>query len=55
VRHLNDGTLRRIYDEPLALTSVDQAHYDGCAECKARFESIANTARATAGLLSVPG
>jgi len=55
VRHLNDGTLRRIYDEPLALTSVDQAHYEICAECKARFESIANTARATAGLLSVPG
>jgi hypothetical protein len=55
VRHLSDGTLRRIYDEPLALTSVDQAHFDGCADCKARFESIANTARATAGLLSVPG
>jgi hypothetical protein len=55
VRHLNDGTLRRIYDEPLALTSVDQAHYESCAECKARFESIAATARATAGLLSVPG
>jgi hypothetical protein len=55
VRHLTDGTLRRIYDEPLALTAQDQAHYDGCAECKARFESIANTARATAALLSVPG
>ena len=55
MRHLSDGTLRRIYDEPLALTSVDQAHFDGCAKCKARFESIANSARATAGLLSVPG
>ena len=55
MRHLSDGTLRRIYDEPLALTSLDQAHFDGCTECKARFESIANTARATATLLSVPG
>jgi hypothetical protein len=55
VRHLSDGTLRRIYDEPLALTSLDQAHFDGCTECKARFESIANGARATATLLSVPG
>src|SRR6202162_5043617 len=55
VRHLSDGTLRRIYDEPLALTSLDQAHFDGCTECKARFESIANTAGATATLLSVPG
>jgi len=55
VRHLSDGTLRRIYDEPLALTSLDQAHFDSCSECKARFESIANTARATATLLAVPG
>jgi hypothetical protein len=55
VRHLSDGTLRRIYDEPLALTSSDQAHFDDCPDCKARFESIANAARATATLLSVPG
>jgi hypothetical protein len=55
VRHLSDGTLRRIYDEPLALASLDQAHYDTCAECKGRFESIANAARATAALLTVPG
>ena len=54
MRHLNDGTLRRIYDEPLALTAADQAHIDGCAECKARFGAIANDARATTALLSVP-
>jgi len=54
VRHLNDGVLRRIYDEPLALTAADQAHYDGCAECQARFQSISNEARASAALLSVP-
>src|SRR3984893_18898099 len=55
VRHLSDGTLRRIYDEPLALTSLDQAHFDSCTECKARFESIANGALATATLLNLPG
>jgi hypothetical protein len=55
VRHLTDGTLRRIYDEPLALTAADQAHFDGCADCKARFASIAQAARATTALLSVPG
>src|SRR6202011_4111131 len=55
VRHLSDGTLRRIYDEPLALTALDQAHFDGCTECKKRFESISNTARATTALLAVPG
>ena len=55
MRHLSDGALRRIYDEPLALASADQAHFDGCIDCRARFDAIANTARATAGLLSVPG
>jgi hypothetical protein len=54
VRHLTDGTLRRIYDEPLALTAADQAHYDGCADCQARFQAIANSARSSAALLSVP-
>ncbi|HEY4845396.1 MAG TPA: hypothetical protein VII89_06850 [Candidatus Dormibacteraeota bacterium] len=55
MRHLNDGTLRRIYDEPLALTATDQAHFDACPECKARFASIAQAARATTALLTVPG
>jgi hypothetical protein len=54
VRHLNNGTLRRIYDEPLAMTAADQAHFDGCLECKSRFGSIANDARATANLLALP-
>src|SRR3984893_16944833 len=54
VRHLSDGTLRRIYDEPLALTAADQAHFDECTECKPRFHVIANDARATTGLLEVP-
>src|ERR1700674_4192319 len=54
VRHLSDGTLRRIYDEPLALTAADQAHFDEGAECKPRFHVIANDARATTGLLQGP-
>src|SRR6267143_694997 len=54
VRHLSDGTLRRIYDEPLALTAADQAHFDECAHCKAAFGTIANSARAATALLSVP-
>lgn len=52
--HLNDGKLRRIYDEPLALSATDQAHYDRCADCKSRFDAIANDARATTSLLRVP-
>src|ERR1700682_1086008 len=54
VRHLSDGTLRRIYDEPLALAAADQSHFDECAECKPRFNAIANNARAATGLLRVP-
>jgi hypothetical protein len=54
VRHLTDGTLRRIVDEPLALTAADQAHFDGCAPCKTRFEEIAGGVRATQALLSLP-
>jgi len=54
VRHLSDGTLRRIYDEPLALTAADQAHFDECPDCKPRFNAIANDARATTALLRVP-
>ena len=54
MRHLSDGVLRRIYDEPLALAAADQTHYDGCAECRSRFQAIANGARSSAALLSVP-
>jgi hypothetical protein len=54
VRHLSDGTLRRIYDEPLALTATDQAHYETCAGCKTRFQAIATTARAASALLELP-
>ena len=54
MRHLSDGTLRRIYDEPLALTAADQAHFDECPDCKPRFDAIANEAQATTALLRVP-
>src|SRR6202165_5680510 len=54
VRHLSDGIMRRIYDEPLAWTAADQAHFGGCADCNPRFKPIANEARSTAALLSVP-
>lgn len=52
MRHLSDGTLRRICDEPLALTAADQEHFEGCPQCKARFEDIASAARSTASLLA---
>ena len=52
--HLTDGTLRRMVDDPDARAGADAAHLDGCAECKARFESISSDARSIATLLAVP-
>ncbi|MDQ6883012.1 MAG: hypothetical protein M3077_02065 [Candidatus Dormibacteraeota bacterium] len=43
-----------MYDEPLAMTAADEAHYDNCPSCKAGFERIANDARATGVLLTLP-
>ncbi len=54
MRHLSEGTLRRIYDEPLALTAAEQQHFDGCEQCHARFDALASDARATSALLRTP-
>lgn len=54
MRHLTDGTLRRIYDEPLAMAASEQAHYDECPGCKARFELVAADARAIGRLVALP-
>lgn len=55
MRHLSDGRLRRMVDEPLALTADEQVHFDGCAQCHRRYDTIATEARASAALLAVPG
>ncbi len=52
--HLTDGTLRRMVDDPDASTGADSAHLDGCADCKARRDAIAEDARSIATLLSAP-
>jgi hypothetical protein len=54
VAHLTDGTLRRMVDDPDARAGVDSAHLDGCAECKSRYDAIADDAHSIATLLSVP-
>lgn len=55
MRHLTDGTLRRLYDEPLALDEEPRAHYQACADCQLRFGQLAGDARRAAALLAVPG
>lgn len=52
--HLTDGTLRRMVDDPDVRVGADAAHLDGCAECKARLESISDDAHSIATLLAVP-
>ena len=52
--HLDDGTLRRIADDPDARAGADAAHLEGCAECKARLDRISDDARSIATLLAVP-
>ena len=54
MRHLGEGALRRMQDEPLALAAVDQAHFDGCPDCKLRAERVAAQARAAGVLLALP-
>jgi hypothetical protein len=55
VRHLSDGALRRLYDEPYALDEETRAHYKECQDCQARFAAVADDARHALALMSVPG
>lgn len=54
MRHLSDGALRRLYDEPYALDEVTRAHYNSCRDCQARFTTVADDARQALGLMVVP-
>lgn len=52
--HLSEGTLRRMFDDPDALGGSDRRHYATCEDCRARYASLADDARATATMLAVP-
>jgi hypothetical protein len=54
VRHLSDGALRRLYDEPYSLDEETRAHYNDCVDCQARFAKVADDARHAMALLAVP-
>jgi hypothetical protein len=55
VRHLSDGALRRLYDEPYALDEATRAHYNGCQACRDRMVEVATDAREAHALMAVPG
>jgi len=45
VRHLPEGTLRRLYDEPYAVEDAARSHYRSCQRCQHRFRAVAEDAR----------
>ncbi len=52
MRHLDDGTLRRLYDQPEALAAADRAHLAACARCQDAHALVTADAHAAAGLLA---
>jgi hypothetical protein len=54
MRHLNQGTLRRMQDEPLSTTGAEKDHYASCADCRQRAMAIATEAEGAALLMAVP-
>ena len=53
MRHLTDGTLRRMVDEPLSVSAGDRQHSGACRRCQIRLEKISTSARQAARLLAV--
>jgi len=54
VAHLNDGTLRRMVDDPDAVAAPDREHFAGCADCKSRFAGMEADAKSATALLATP-
>ena len=52
MRHLDDGALRRLIDEPLAAEARDREHLDGCPGCQRRSRAVADDASAVGALLA---
>jgi hypothetical protein len=54
VAHLNEGTLRRMIDDPDFKAGADARHLETCSECRSRYEAVASDAKSIASLLAVP-
>ena len=54
MRHIPDGVLRRLDDEPLAVPDRVTDHVAGCGRCTARHAEIADDAERSARLFSDP-
>lgn len=54
MRHVPDGVLRRLDDEPLAIPDRVTDHVAGCERCRARRERIVSDTELAAQLFSAP-
>jgi hypothetical protein len=54
VRHLTDGVLRRLVDEPFAIADSQKKHLAGCTTCATRYARIEADAHETFALLDLP-
>jgi hypothetical protein len=54
VRHIPDGVLRRLDDEPLAVADRVTDHLDSCGRCGARRAAIAHDTQRAAQRLAAP-
>ncbi len=52
MRHLDDGALRRLYDEPEAVAPADRAHAAACRRCQDTYARVVADAQATASLFA---
>lgn len=53
MKHLNEGTLRRLLDEPELIHAQVHGHLGGCAVCRAHAAQVARDAGRASSLLAV--
>lgn len=53
MRHLSEGTLRRLCDEPLTLSESERRHLERCERCQEQQREIRRSAGEAASLLAV--
>ena len=52
--HLGDGALRRMFDDPNAITAPEREHFASCSECQARYSTASADATEASRLLAMP-
>jgi len=54
VSHLSEGALRRMFDDPNAVTGTEREHFASCGECQDRYAKTSAEATEATRLLAVP-